>query len=203
MFVIGIHMGTERMVVSEVVAMEGFEAEEDLNPKASNSKPTCQICGKFGHFRHVCYYKKAYMKYMGTQTEILITTMRPFTSQSHTPSSFFTASEAGHDGSWYMDSGATSHVTGDASQMLNNSAYSGTQSLMVGNGQLLKIASIGSACIPSVHSKLSFHNTLCVPSIKKNLLSVSQLTRDNNVLIEFHPHVCFVKDLQTNEILLH
>ncbi|KAK9114168.1 hypothetical protein Syun_020965 [Stephania yunnanensis] len=87
--------------------------------------------------------------------------------------------------------------------MLNNSAYSGTQSLMVGNGQLLKIDGTGSARIPSVGSKLSFHNTLCVPSIKKNLLSVFQLTRDNNVLIEFYPPVCFVKDFQTNEILLH
>ncbi|KAK9118904.1 hypothetical protein Scep_016997 [Stephania cephalantha] len=144
------------------------------------------------------------MKYMGSQTgSSPLPQMKPFTPQSHTPSSFFTASEAGHDGSWYMDSGATSHVTGDPSQMHNTSTYSGNQSLMVGNGQLLKITGTGSACIPSVGSALSFHNTLCVPNIKKNLLSVSQLARDNNVLIEFHPHVCFVKDLQTNEILLH
>ncbi|KAK9132427.1 hypothetical protein Scep_011955 [Stephania cephalantha] len=180
-----------------------FRGRGGYKSSSSNSKPTCQICGKFGHSAAVCYYR-ADMKYMGAQSGSSQQPQpRHFIPQTHTPSSFFTASETGHDGSWYMDSGATSHVTGDSSQMLNNSTYSGTQSLMVGNGQLLKIAGTGSACIPSVDSKLSFHNTLCVPSIKKNLLSVSQLTRDNNVLIEFHPHVCFVKDLQTNEILLH
>ncbi|KAK9141071.1 hypothetical protein Scep_010752 [Stephania cephalantha] len=102
-----------------------FRGRGGFKSSSSNSKPTCQICGKFGHSAAVCYYR-ADMKYMGTQTgNSHQPQLRPFTSQSHTPSSFFTASEAGHDGSWYMDSGATSHVTGDASQMLNNSAYSG------------------------------------------------------------------------------
>ncbi|KAG8491470.1 hypothetical protein CXB51_014668 [Gossypium anomalum] len=43
---------------------------------------------------------------------------------------------------------------------------------------------------------------LCVPSIRKNLLSVSQFARDNNVFFEFHPSYCVVKDIQTRETLL-
>jgi GAG-pre-integrase domain len=37
----------------------------------------------------------------------------------------------------------------------------------------------------------------------KNLLSVSQLTSDNNVSVEFFSDSCFVKDKETQQILLH
>ena len=39
--------------------------------------------------------------------------------------------------------------------------------------------------------------------LPKNLLSVSQFAKDNSVFFEFHPHVCYVKDRVTGEILLH
>ena len=45
-------------------------------------------------------------------------------------------------------------------------------------------------------------NLLHVPDITKNLLSVSQFTVDNKVLLEFHPDSCFVKDLSTQKTLL-
>ncbi|KAK9100205.1 hypothetical protein Scep_023635 [Stephania cephalantha] len=35
----------------------------------NNNKPTCQICGKFGHSVAVCYFRTD-MKYMGTQQNI-------------------------------------------------------------------------------------------------------------------------------------
>jgi len=43
---------------------------------------------------------------------------------------------------------------------------------------------------------------LHVPSITKNLISVSQFLKDNSVYFEFHPSLCFVKSQATNEILL-
>ena len=56
---------------------------------------------------------------------------------------------------------------------------------MVGNGQPLEIShtlSISSR-IPSSYLLLS--NVLVVPGIKKNLISISQLTTDNNCLVTF------------------
>ena len=38
--------------------------------------------------------------------------------------------------------------------------------------------------------------------ITRNLLSVSQFSKDNAVLFEFHSSVCFVKDQVTGEVLL-
>jgi hypothetical protein len=44
---------------------------------------------------------------------------------------------------------------------------------------------------------------LHVPDITKNLLSVFQLTKDNNVIMEFTASSCFVKDQTTNQVLFH
>ncbi|KAL4388731.1 hypothetical protein GQ457_09G014840 [Hibiscus cannabinus] len=79
------------------------------------------------------------------------------------------------DMSWFPDSGATAHLTPDA----------------VGDGSL-----------SSNSRSLVLNNLLHVPSIKKNLLSVSQFTRDNHVSIEFYPNSCVVKDLQTRQEML-
>jgi len=38
--------------------------------------------------------------------------------------------------------------------------------------------------------------------MKKNLISVSQLTRDNNVVTEFDSHSCIVKDKDSRQVLL-
>uniref|UniRef100_A0A151UEF3 Uncharacterized protein n=1 Tax=Cajanus cajan TaxID=3821 RepID=A0A151UEF3_CAJCA len=43
------------------------------------------------------------------------------------------------------------------------------------------------------HITLSLNNLLLVPSITKNLVSVSQFARDNDVFFEFHSNYCFVK----------
>lgn len=58
---------------------------------------------------------------------------------------------------------------------------------------------------PSPHNSqftLSLNNVLFVPSITKNLLSVSQFCRDNSVFFEFHPKFCLVKSQATREVLL-
>ena len=41
-----------------------------------------------------------------------------------------------------------------------------------------------------------------IPSINKNLISVSKFVCDNNVFFEFYPNQCFVKNQATKEILL-
>ncbi|KAL2532943.1 cysteine-rich RLK (RECEPTOR-like protein kinase) 8 [Abeliophyllum distichum] len=43
---------------------------------------------------------------------------------------------------------------------------------------------------------------LHVPRIRKNLISVSKLTADNNVSVEFFPNGCVVKDLSTRKAVL-
>ena len=75
----------------------------------------------------------------------------------------------------------------------------------MGNGTGLEISHIGLSVFPSSSSPnkvLFLKNILRVPAIKKNLLSVSQFARDNNVYFEFHPKVCFVKYRSNHSLLL-
>ncbi|KAK9168851.1 hypothetical protein Syun_000991 [Stephania yunnanensis] len=88
--------GGSRVEVVVLVAEEVFAHR-------SYSKPTYQICGKFGHFATVCYYK-ADMKYMGTQNGNFQQQQTRLSNPTPpTPSSFFTASETGQEmdcGTW-------------------------------------------------------------------------------------------------------
>ncbi|KAH9744520.1 retrovirus-related pol polyprotein from transposon RE1 [Citrus sinensis] len=107
------------------------------------------------------------------------------------------------DSAWYLDSGATNHVTQDPGIFVHCSAYFGNDKLHVGNGMGLAIESIGSAVIQTLStSYLYLNNILLVPAITKNLLSISKLLADNNAFIEFFDCACFVKAKNTGIILL-
>ena len=100
------------------------------------------------------------------------------------------------DSSWYPDSGATNHITPDESNLHSSEDYHGQQQIYMGNGEGLHIHNIGHSFLYSnSNSKhLVLNKLLHVPSITKNLLSVSQFANDNNVYFEFHPTYCCVKD---------
>ena len=73
------------------------------------------------------------------------------------------------------------------------------------NGTGTRISSIGSNLFRSPYfptTTLSLKNLLLVPSLTKNLLSVSKFTRDNNCFFEFHPSYCCVKSQDSHKVLL-
>lgn len=59
-----------------------------------------------------------------------------------------------------------------------------------------------SAIIPTSSSPLHLNNVLVTPSLVKNLISVRQFTRDNNVSLEFDPAGFSIKDLPTQTVKL-
>nr|KAJ0191944.1 hypothetical protein LSAT_V11C800425760 [Lactuca sativa] len=76
-------------------------------------------------------------------------------------------------------------------------SYTGDEKLQVGNGNHLSISHVGSSSI----SHLKLPNVLIVPNLTKNLLSVSKLTEDNDVYMEFWPKSFSVKTFQGQTIL--
>lgn len=102
---------------------------------------------------------------------------------------------------WYLNSGATDHVVGDSHSLLQQIEYKGANKLMVGNGQNLDITHVGNTYLPTCFFDIKLLNVLVVPHIAKNLLSVSQLTRDNNLTIEFNAICCVLKDSQKTPFL--
>jgi histone deacetylase 1/2 len=96
---------------------------------------------------------------------------------------------------WYPDSGTSFHVTGDSRNIQDPSPFAGAEHIYMGNGQSLPTISSGSSTFYSPHhtqTHLTLNNLLHVPSITKNLISVSQFAKDNAVFFEFHPNFCLV-----------
>uniref|UniRef100_A0A803Q264 Retrovirus-related Pol polyprotein from transposon TNT 1-94-like beta-barrel domain-containing protein n=1 Tax=Cannabis sativa TaxID=3483 RepID=A0A803Q264_CANSA len=109
----------------------------------------------------------------------------------------------GSDSGWFMDIGATNHVTNGIENLDSSTAYSRPEGLAVGDGKKLVISKVCLATLPSLNScPLKLNLVLHVPTITKNLVSVSQLTNDNYVFLEFQKSYCFVKDKHIGKVLL-
>ena len=154
----------------------------------NNNRTFCQICGRPGHVAYKCY-NRFDATFQGPSAN----------NNSSNPALFYSSPDSNGVGSeWLMDSGATNPVTPDQSNLSKKSEYYGGEQLRVGNGQGLHIKNIGS----SHCGNLVLNKILHVPSVTKNLLSIAQLTSDNNALVEFNSRFVFVKDKATGKILL-
>ncbi|RVX23684.1 Retrovirus-related Pol polyprotein from transposon RE1 [Vitis vinifera] len=92
-------------------------------------------------------------------------------------------------------------MTSDTEGVNQPAVYSGNECVMVGNGQSLAISHTGSisSLVPS--SPLLLSNVLVVPEIKKNLISISQLTKDNNCCVTFSSSGFTIQDRVTRVVL--
>ena len=96
------------------------------------------------------------------------------------------------DDAWYLDNGASHHTTPDVTAIDTKATYHGSNKLVVGNGSALPITHIGNSYIPTPRP-LQLKNILLVPALKKNLISISQFTLHNNVLVNLMPHVAMLR----------
>ena len=105
------------------------------------------------------------------------------------------------DPNWYMDTGATSHMTNSQGNMLSYFNLSKHNGIVVGNGHTIPIHGYGDASIPSPHPPLALKN-VHAPKLIKNLISVRKFTSDNNVTVEFDPCGFSVKDFRMGRPLM-
>ncbi|KAL9413756.1 hypothetical protein AB3S75_042279 [Citrus x aurantiifolia] len=130
-------------------------------------------------------------------------------AEFNTPEAYLGNYEGPADDGWYLDSGATHHLTNNMANMNVREEFKGSDQLVIGNGQGLSITHVGDACFTYKRSNVAYKpthillkNMLLVPDITKNLLNISKLTTDNNLSIEFVGDVCYVKDSLTRQVLL-
>lgn len=185
--------------------------------KFGHSKPQCQQCGRIGHTVHKCYYRFD-ENFDGVSDQSMQAHCHQFQDSSN-----FSCACCSHkvdsvpsDGSkpdhccssslntntWYPDSGASNHVTNDLDNLKDAAPYTGNHKLYMGNGLPVPVAHVGSGRFSAARRVFHLKNVLHVPRICKNLLSVAQFSKDNQVFFEFHPVHCFVKDIKTGSILL-
>ncbi|OIT36271.1 hypothetical protein A4A49_63595, partial [Nicotiana attenuata] len=98
---------------------------------------------------------------------------------------------------WYVDTGASSHMTPTTSNLSSIQPYNGNDSVMVGNSNQLPISYTGNGNISTHSSTFSLKNILVVPTLSCNLLSVRKFTSDNNCSIDFDAFGFSIKDYKT------
>lgn len=169
-----------------------FGQQEGRGTTSDNDhRPTCQICGKYGHPAFKCF-KRFDQTYNVEAMKNALATMR------------LSDGAGGSGPSWYTDTAATHHVTNDPHHFFSALPYEGSDSVIVGNGDFLPITHIGSIPLPSAAGKLDLNDVLVCPDITKYLLSVSKFTDDYpSCEFTFDSTHVFVKDKTTKQVLSH
>ncbi|KAI0493314.1 hypothetical protein KFK09_027591 [Dendrobium nobile] len=155
-----------------------YNTTTNRNTKPPRPQITCQICGKFGHSAIKCWHR--HNEDYNTEPT----------------SALFTSNE------WFLDSGASAHLTSDSTQLQQSQPYQGSNQIVLGNGQQLPIQNTGKGILPTPSGSLQLANLNLVSNLAFNLLSVHKLTTDNNCLITFSSNGYEIKDRTNHRLLL-
>ena len=151
--------------------------------RSRGSNPRCQLCQAFGHTSPHC--PQLQQLGYGQQHSVNLALHNPTSTAK-----------------WFQDISANEHVTPDLVTLTASKPYLGNDNLHVGDGKGLSISHIGHTKLYTTHRSFTLSNVLHVPAITKLLISIQKLCLDNNVYFKFNPFLLYVKDLNTNEVLL-
>lgn len=137
-----------------------------------NSKSVrCYSCNELGHMANKCPNKKN-------------ENIKPSQSKNETPKNggfsavFLSGDFSKND--WYIDSGASMHMTSNKG-WLEGISKSNISEIVVANSTKLSVECIGNLKLKincdNIVSNITVSNVLCVPGLTTNLLSVSQIIK--------------------------
>jgi len=89
---------------------------------------------------------------------------------------------------WVIDSGATDHMTHEKTE-LEIMCTSHKTGIINANGKVYPVEGAGEIVLPN---QIRLKNTLVVPSLATKLISVSQLTKDQNCVVLMFPDHCVI-----------
>ncbi|KAI0495511.1 hypothetical protein KFK09_021812 [Dendrobium nobile] len=100
--------------------------------KNSSSGIICQICSKTGHSAIKCWYRND-----------------PSYNEESVKTALITPSDTCNTTDWFLDSGASNHLTSDPSNLQSGRPYTGNQQITIGNGYQLPIQHTGKGILPT------------------------------------------------------
>ena len=139
-----------------------------------HDRPSCQICGKFGHQALDCYHRMNFA-YQGKHPPTKLTAMASASNVAIT----------NNQDPWLADSGTSDHLTANLNNLSVQSQYKGPEQVTTGNGQSLPINHIGNTTLHTKYHNFILKNVLHVPRIAMNLLSVHKFYLHNNCFCYF------------------
>jgi hypothetical protein len=120
------------------------------------SHPHCQVCFKIGHTAANCWYR---------YDEVYVPNSRMAGM----------ASASTTDSNWYLDLGATDHITIELEKLTMHETYHGNDKIRAANGAGMDITHVGKAILSAPSRTLRLNNVLHVPNSHKQLDSVGTL----------------------------
>lgn len=131
------------------------------NKKPKGKGPRCYNCNEYGHFKNQC-------------------TVQVQKSNQNTFAAIFSAYSTLNQDDWYIDSGATMHMTRRSDWMYDEQSPP-IHRIKVANNEAIPVQSMGKVNIQTKLNKdehrIQVRNVLFIPKLTTNLLSVSQLTK--------------------------
>ena len=194
----------------------GAESEAMTSKHHINKKgPKCFHCGKFGHLKRNCRLlgedskervKRDYPKKKAFLTEK--TKVEPSCSKNEHVVGLLAhhalTTNNNEKGLWIVDSGATYHMCHDIDKFINMKKLDNAEDITLGDGPSVKAFGIGTVDLnPRVsdekQERCRLFETLCVPKLSYNLLSVFKATRSGKSFT-FTESCCHLLDEKRNVV---
>ncbi|KAL4591677.1 hypothetical protein LXL04_004647 [Taraxacum kok-saghyz] len=159
-------------------------------PPGGTARPflgKCQFCFTKGHSLTSRYAFK------NKHPNITLPSL-PKTTYPTAQANVMTSNQSDNNTNWMFDSGTSHHIINDFDALSLHAPYDGTDELVIGDGSSLTITHVGSLTLSFSNNSFFLQNVLCVPSISRNIISISRLCLDNNILIAFFYFHFFIKD---------
>lgn len=158
-------------------------------------KTKCAYCKKKGHSIDECRKKKYNENAPSTSNTAKAAFVAHFEAQEN---AFAASNNMAKSDVWYIDSGASSHMTPHA-QLLSNIQPSKVGEIRSANNAKLKVSGAGETVLNICKNNIPVSNILHVPGLSANLLSVSHIASNGNSVL-FDADGCTISN-KKNEIV--
>lgn len=169
-----------------------FQKPNENKFKNEAFKVKCHICGKIGHKSIDCYFnqKKKVFKQSNNST-LYIKESEAMINEEEKKKQI-----------WCLDSGCTSHMTGEKESF--DKIYKTSKELKLANNQKTSVEGIGKIKINVKNNfsidQVRLENTLYVPNLRTNLLSVAKIT-DHGYNVKFTKNKAFIINKRNRKVL--
>ncbi|RVW21903.1 Retrovirus-related Pol polyprotein from transposon TNT 1-94 [Vitis vinifera] len=139
--------------------------------KSEKFKGKCNFCHKIGHKQVDCFKFKNWLEKKKKGEIVVVVNLNANMIETNIVDV--------HANSWWLDTGATIHVTNSLQEMTNRRKPSKHEECVyMGDGSKVKVEFFGMIKLKLItKSFLLLHNVAFIPSLRRNLISVSSLDR--------------------------
>ncbi|KAH6831338.1 hypothetical protein C2S53_010991 [Perilla frutescens var. hirtella] len=170
-------------------------------PSKGNKKGNCYVCGKPNHYARDCWHRmnaaegniatSNKKENCSSEEEWVVEASTAIVEKAEPRPieelalAVVPVGKINYEKDWIVDSGCSNHMTGDKEKLQDTKEYRGGQIVVTADNSKLPIAHIGKTLITPRFSpsQVQLQDVYHVPGMKKNLLSVAQMTDTGKYLL--------------------